>query len=252
MALAFMVLIYTPKIALCGDNGNGGEVGNGGDQWSVEFVAMANLIKDAIEHTETDKRFGIDPTALDLVIKTTKVESTPDCLYLHGVQKTAINYPSQKRILLSRPEWDKLNNLVTKRQIVLHEYLGIMRIDDQNYQISSKILSIGFLRNNPCDNQEQELEKVGVALFNKRGDPITKDNFDVWNPATTSDGRSIIVMRGYAIPEDADNHVSALMVMAECNPRTGKYEILATSGSGAGIKAAFPGTSERYKVDKKE
>lgn len=57
------------------------------------------------------------------------------------MERDAINIPSQNLIKLSRVRWDNLGeDAVKKYRLVLHEYLGIMRVSDQNYQVSSEIL----------------------------------------------------------------------------------------------------------------
>jgi hypothetical protein len=226
--------------------GGGSEVGNGGDTWSIDFVSTANRTAEEISRMTPEQRYGVEPLSLSKTIELTKVESTPEPIFIGGIQKTAINYPNQKKILLSRPSWDAVKNMIVKRRLALHEFLGIMRIDDQNYQISSKIYANEMIGVNPCEGNEDKLRSAAIALFRKRGHPISDDNLNTGNDTDTLAGGHIRVLRGYEITKTGS--INALMTIAECDPSTGLFKILSNSGSGTGIKADRSDTDQRYCV----
>ena len=59
-----------------------------------------------------------------------------------GNEVDAINYPDLKKIEIHRSRWNEYGkNLRRKLPIVLHEYLGLMRLGDASYQISSEYLA---------------------------------------------------------------------------------------------------------------
>ncbi|KYG62785.1 hypothetical protein AZI87_16040 [Bdellovibrio bacteriovorus] len=61
-------------------------------------------------------------------------------LYLDGVEKTAISYPNEtpKRLMISLAKWERLNQPM-KEQLILHEYLLLLGVQDQDYYYSQRI-----------------------------------------------------------------------------------------------------------------
>lgn len=132
LAIAFLLIASTPKSYA------GGMDAGGGDAYAAEFSAVAHQLVQAAQDAVGA---GIDATALDEAIAETEVVSK-EKVYLNEIEKDAINYPGLKRIELSRQRWDAIRGDVTKRfRLVLHEYLGIMGLDDREYKISSYFLS---------------------------------------------------------------------------------------------------------------
>ncbi|MEK2690389.1 hypothetical protein [Bdellovibrio sp. GT3] len=113
-------------------------VGNGGDHVSLEFVELARQVYYKILYSE-HKDFDVD--SLEAAIASTKIQSTDEQLILDGVPKDAINYPSQKRIIFNRKAWSQMN-LELRSLLVLHEYLGVMGINDSTYSVSTRLLQI--------------------------------------------------------------------------------------------------------------
>jgi hypothetical protein len=96
----------------------------------------------------------------------------------------------------------------------------------------------------PCRDHEGDFRKVAIDLFRSWGISVSDDNLDTGNGFTTSNGTHGIVLRGYVISNSGD--VSALMSIGECDPTTGRYKELASSGSGAGLQAVCPGSHDAY------
>ncbi|HWU43148.1 MAG TPA: hypothetical protein VN132_06910, partial [Bdellovibrio sp.] len=88
----------------------------------------------------------IDLEAFRDFILTTEVVFTHDDLLLNGSRKEAINYPLKRQIYINIGDWDQLLREPNLRAaLVLHEFLGLMTIDDAGYELSSTILnSAGF------------------------------------------------------------------------------------------------------------
>jgi len=111
-------------------------VGNGGDVFALEFVAVASDVYDYMVSTEAP---AINLPALRQAILDTKIESTEESLSLNGVPKDAINYPSESRIIFNRLRWSEISE-TQKPAFVLHEYLGILGVDDSSYKYSQPLL----------------------------------------------------------------------------------------------------------------
>lgn len=111
-------------------------IGNGGDGYSLQFVTSAQTVLSYLQKYQFE---GIDTNALAKTIDSAKVESTDEDLKLNGMNKDAINYPSENRIVFNRARW---NSLAGKERLalVLHEYLGLLGTDDTNYQLSKLVL----------------------------------------------------------------------------------------------------------------
>lgn len=139
---------------------DGDEKGNGGDEYAKEFVTLAY---DLMESLQKNPIPMVDNQALLAAIRQTKVNSRPS-LTLRGNEVDAINYPdpTEPKILLSRAAWDRMATARHRRVfLVLHEYLGIMGVDDSNYQISHKLDSAGVCDRHPHVRQflEEQLKK---------------------------------------------------------------------------------------------
>jgi hypothetical protein len=113
--------------------------GNGGDATAVAFIESAKEILKVME----DKNFDqVDLGALKNAILTTQVESTDEALILDGAAKDAINYPSEKLIVINRKSWGDTQNKLTRMTLSLHEYLGILGMDDSKYLISMSAIKL--------------------------------------------------------------------------------------------------------------
>jgi hypothetical protein len=115
----------------------------GGDWYAMDFVFtgrdLVRWLRD-IGHPELPAALTAD--ALEQTVDTTFVESTDDKLTIGNATKDAINYPTQKKILINRDAWSRIESAFDRNKLVLHEYLGIMGIADDKYQISSKVGAI--------------------------------------------------------------------------------------------------------------
>ena len=111
---------------------------NGGSGVESEFVEAA---KSLIQRLKQKPIEGVDVTAFEAVVAQSKIVIKKD-LDLRGRSVDAINYPALKLIEVSVSRWNSLANTPwVKLQLVFHEYLGLLGIDDTNYRVSRNILS---------------------------------------------------------------------------------------------------------------
>ncbi|MGZ3693198.1 MAG: hypothetical protein ACXWQO_03270 [Bdellovibrionota bacterium] len=138
----------------------GTDRGNGGDEYSNAFI---NQALDVAEGLAQNPIPGVDAKAFQLAVQNTFVNSQ-ERLVLRGNDVDAINIPDSvnPKILVSRAGWDRLETTPHRRAfLVLHEYLGIMGVDDSRYQISNRLDRAGVCeRSGPIRNAiEMELHK---------------------------------------------------------------------------------------------
>lgn len=114
------------------------EVGSGGDAYAAEFVRIG---KEIVENLMHEPVAGVDTNAFYAAVKGTKVISQ-ETLTLNGEEVGAINYryANPPRIEVSRTHWNSLKDKMhNKVFLTMHEYLGILGVDDTNYQVSSRL-----------------------------------------------------------------------------------------------------------------
>ncbi|MFN3453844.1 MAG: hypothetical protein ACK41T_02715 [Pseudobdellovibrio sp.] len=128
----------------------GWEHGNAGDSYAAEFIMTAKDILIKLKTLPYDRREAINLDHFTGVLENTTVRTEEVLKYIDGKEVEAINYPDQKLILLNRTLWRTRrtsSETLARYTFVLHEYLGIMRIDDSQYKISGPIISLLNLNN---------------------------------------------------------------------------------------------------------
>ena len=154
----------------------GGMVGNGGDSVIQDFnlrgIQLAAYFK---AEPQVAQAAGIDAEVFLQIVRKTKLESK-ERLELNGVEVDAINYPSERRIEISRGRWlqsDSLKNAYfVQRRIALHEFLWVYGIADANYAVSNPI--IANLEKSAALMLDPEIRK---AVFEKFCDRIYSRRF---------------------------------------------------------------------------
>jgi len=129
----FLLVAVLPTSAFAASFGH--DQGNGGDGYSLQFVGVGKKIVQYLKYQKTD--LNID--ALQEALDSTRVESTTEFLTLNGLPKDALNYPRQKRIVFNRGRWDAISR-DEKPALVLHEYLGILGMEDASYKYSKSLI----------------------------------------------------------------------------------------------------------------
>jgi hypothetical protein len=113
--------------------------GGGGDHDGQAFTAIGRLVKDQL--VEQKGSVKIDTEEFEKALQVVEVEFVNEPLFLNDVKKDAINYPKTNKIRVYKSAWDEMS-LNAKRALVLHEYLGIMEIEDSTYGLSYKLLNL--------------------------------------------------------------------------------------------------------------
>lgn len=216
--LVIVAFLFIPTLGALARDGTEG--GNGGDSFALEFSSYGKFISDTMDrYPEITEQFPeINISAFKAALKITKVESTSDRLILDGREVDAINYPARSYIRLNRLRWlDTKQSATAAASLALHEYLGILRINDSDYSISTRfilwvsknaivipkaerIVRLGeytllssWLLREPHDHQPKP-----KAIRNMQGDVIAKVSNGFWKvlqfpggAARLADGRVI-------------------------------------------------------------
>lgn len=216
----------------------GGMDGGGGDSYAIQFMSYGNQIARYLELRPTQSNVSLSSTQLRQVVAQTQIQSIEGPLELDGNSVDAINFPDKRKILLRRQSWD-LMNLLQKRTLVLHEYLGILRIDDARYQVSSGIVSTVVNDTNMCGNDDGRFRAWTVEFF--KGIDKAPCRW-VGNGTLTLSGSYLYTLRSFHVSNE--EYVDALLMIGECNEATGKFEELQYSASSADMPF-IPG-SKKY------
>lgn len=119
----------------------GGTVGNGGDSYVMDFIATGERVAKWLEAERINELSGLNAESFAKTLKMAKISSVEAPLILDGIEKDAINIPSTREIALNRSRWKSINNDFRKVGLVIHEVLGLMKINDEGYKISIPISS---------------------------------------------------------------------------------------------------------------
>ncbi len=131
------------------EHASAGQSGNGGDGFASEFVNTAKLSIEILKKIDTTsvKQFDLDKFTGAVV--NTAVQSE-ESLFLKNQEVDAINYPKEKLIKMSRSRWRELREstkTTARFNLVIHEYLGIMKIDDSQYKVSNVLIKLMSVSN---------------------------------------------------------------------------------------------------------
>lgn len=130
---AFLILFTSSAFS------TGPSVSGGGDAESLKFSMIANRAAMIIRDNQTQFPEIKYEVFID-AIKRIKIKITNEDLMVNGEKKDAINYPAESLIKVNRFAFRSLtSNSMLQIALVVHEYLGILAVDDSNYFISSRI-----------------------------------------------------------------------------------------------------------------
>jgi hypothetical protein len=120
----------------------GFDSGNAGDAYAAEFIFSGRDVLQRLELMEKNKQTIVDTAKLRAAMETTSVV-TEDHVYLDGMERDAVNFPSQKLIKIGRERWNNLrraSETKARLSLVLHEFLWVTGVDDTNFTNSGKII----------------------------------------------------------------------------------------------------------------
>ncbi|MGZ3693979.1 MAG: hypothetical protein ACXWQO_07245 [Bdellovibrionota bacterium] len=125
---------------------DGGEgLSGGGDEIGLEFeksfdTALALTAKNFPELAAKMKAAGLARDSEAMVVVTEKNIQVEK----NGVTQESVaeNYPSRKLILVNRARWQAITNPRVKQGIALHEYAGLLKLENTgNYVLSAEYVS---------------------------------------------------------------------------------------------------------------
>jgi hypothetical protein len=199
LAGSLIFLSALPALAL-----GGVTVGNGGDSVAQEFTQFG---QDAVNYFSYAESMTLSPqqqTAFKVAVESTLVQ-TQDQLFLNGAEVDAINYPSEKRIEVSRSRWAQNIDSTGNKHFLLavHEYLWISGVDDSDYKISNPLSTILLAaKSNYLKNQGtmkcltfiyKAADLVNPQLFNSLPIVEVKLNSSLNQTNTTLNGEPVTV-----------------------------------------------------------
>ena len=132
------ILLYLLAFALASSTAVAGPriIGNGGDVYALQFISYGEKILLYLQNSQLN---AIDTVTLGKIINSAQVESTTKTLKLNGMDKDAINYPAEQKIIFNRARWGSMSS-EERLALVLHEYLGLMGKEQANYEFSKLLL----------------------------------------------------------------------------------------------------------------
>lgn len=112
-------------------------VGNGGDAFAAEFIGTGRDTVQYLSWINLTDLNEFNTLAFAQAIETVSVSSQPRVV-VANVEVGAANFPAQKKIVVSQSFWPKYNQ-DQRMALVLHEYIGVMGLNDTNYRLSGII-----------------------------------------------------------------------------------------------------------------
>jgi hypothetical protein len=219
-----LLLPFVSHFALGFNSSAGGIDAGGGDAYAAEFVGLAHQLVDMATELEHSP---VDADQLKAAILETEIQ-TLDRVFLNGIEKDAINYPSRQLIELSRSRWDDIKDDVVRRyRLVLHEYLGILKINDEDYQISSKFLS--------------SLRKPLATISCHFANPLNSNDRTLYRVTGTTYSNYPAVVRGF-VPSQIGGRLSTNKAFFRTD--------IKTKGIGSILEAAFANEHATFVIGK--
>lgn len=118
----------------------GGMTGGGGSDYVQEIALFSHAI---VEYLKKHPLPEVPVMALEKAIKETKITMKPQLIHADGKPRTALNYADRTppEIEFSIEDLDKIRGEKDRIiRIILHEFLGILKINDlPNYDVSNKL-----------------------------------------------------------------------------------------------------------------
>lgn len=197
----------------------------GGDSYVIDFIATGERVSQWLSVQKINDISGLSAEKFESTLKSAKITSTEAPLLLDEVEKDAINYPSEGKIVLNRSRWNFIDADFRKVGIVIHELLGLMKIDDQGYKVSivlsSKITGVNP-KNVPFFKVNYTCESYAFAQKDKGSNLVDSQKvLTGYNPSFTG-------MQGVIHHIDGKIYYMAVDIMAEmdsANPNDKNWKV---------------------------
>jgi hypothetical protein len=141
--LKFLLLsLSLTSFALAGNEG-----GHGGDPYAYEFQMLGKALAKKLtsyekNHSPILARWKLEANEFDATVDRVRVISKePADMILNGEEVDGINFPDQNLIKVNRARWREAN-LQERLTLSLHEYLGIIGIERDQYLASNDLLGM--------------------------------------------------------------------------------------------------------------
>lgn len=165
LILTFILLMNGTQIRA------GNDSGSGGDTYGKEFEIIANELLKVMKINKDSpiiKRHKIDLHLLELEISRTVIR-TAEKVFLDGKEVDASKYTPTDYIAgiinLSRERWRK-KNLLKRIELVAHEYMGILKLERNNYEVSIDLTEFILITHEKIKNNP--LLKVNLYYGNRK------------------------------------------------------------------------------------
>jgi hypothetical protein len=139
-SLLLTLLIFTSPFVFAGNDG-----GHGGDTYGKEFEELGRILHQTMLENSSSPvlaKWNVKPSLFLMAVESTLLRSAEGSeVRLNGYEVDLINNSDTHIILLNRTRWRE-KNLYDKLQIVLHEYLGIIKIEVDHYYASNDFSDI--------------------------------------------------------------------------------------------------------------
>ncbi len=110
----------------------------------AEFQAFGFQNVKVLETFKGSLPDGLTPELFLAAVQGTEIR-TASSLVLRGANVDAVNYPTEKLIVVDEERWNRLDAYPERKQyLVMHEYLGIMGIELDVFSVSNEIKRIFF------------------------------------------------------------------------------------------------------------
>lgn len=158
----FLTIFLFPVLVNAGE-ARGNEGAHGGDSYAQEFVniglALAKTFR-AIDPART-KAYNFTAVSFKTAVDTVQVTSEEHAsVKLKNIERDAINYPDENRILLNRTRWREAS-LQQKLRLVMHEYFGILNVERDHYNVSYEFQDVVIATQQTI----QQGSEVGINVF---------------------------------------------------------------------------------------
>lgn len=158
---ALVCLCGVPFRGAVANDGGATHVGSGGDAYATEFVGLGRTVAKMLRDGRIGFR-GVNSGLFTQHVEMTQV-ATRDRTVIGNHEVDAINYPDRNVIELNRERWASYRGDTNRKlALVLHEYLGVMGLQERNYEKSS--IYFQFLNDPFQTGMEQLRVTQGVVL----------------------------------------------------------------------------------------
>lgn len=147
MKLMHLVILILTWFQVGSARADGGINGGGGNSYAILVEQEISHLVDLMRNAPAGELHGIEWLSLQDAVTATRLEMTNGPLEIDGKPVEAINYPMEKRIVFSMSAIARIQGTKAFSTLVLHEFLGVLRMDDSHYALS--VPTVEYLARSP-------------------------------------------------------------------------------------------------------